>query len=64
MSDPAEHFANLTMLLEDLHGLTIEGQRADQPLDHSLVLAREICNGLQRGQAVCAQIDWMCGGCR
>lgn len=62
MSDPAERFARLTMLLEDLHGLTVEGQRADQPLEHSLVLSREICNGLQSGQMICAEIDRMCGG--
>ena len=62
MSDPAERFARLTMLLEDLHGLTVEGQRADQPHDHLLVLSRDICNGLQRGTAICTEIDKMCGG--
>ena len=62
MSDPAERFARLTMLLEDLHGLAVEGQRADQPHEHLLVLAKEICNGLQRGLTVCTEIDQMCRG--
>ncbi len=62
MSDPAERFARLTMLLEDLHGLTVEGQRADQPLEHLLVLSQQVCNGLQRGLTICAEIDQMRGG--
>lgn len=64
MSDPAERFARLTMLLEDLHGLAVEGQRADQPHEHLLLLAKQICNGLQQGTSVCAEIDQMCGGSR
>ncbi|MEM6476567.1 MAG: hypothetical protein AAF687_10410 [Pseudomonadota bacterium] len=62
MSDPAERFARLTMLLEDIHGLAVEGQRADQPHEHLLVLSSQICNGLQRGTAICAEIDQLCGG--
>ncbi|WP_298469263.1 hypothetical protein [uncultured Erythrobacter sp.] len=62
MSDPAERFASLTMLLEDPHGLTVEGQRADQPHEYLLVLSNQICNGLQRGLTICTEIDQMCGG--
>lgn len=62
MTEPAERFACLTMLLEDLHGLTVEGQDADQPPEHLLVLSHEICNGLQRGLSVCAEIKQTCGG--
>lgn len=48
MIEPAELFARLTGELEDLHGLTIEGQQADQPPEGFDALAASIGNGLQR----------------
>ena len=62
MNDPAERFASLTMLLEDLHGLTVEGQRADQPHEYLLVLARQVCDQLQICQTICAEIERLCKG--
>ena len=62
MSDPAEHFARLTMQLEDLHGLTVEGQRKDQPPEHLLCLSRQVRAGLERGLRACSKIEQMCGG--
>lgn len=62
MTEPAELFARLTMLLEDLHGITIEGQRADQPPEYCRCLSRQVRQGLKRGQRLCAEIEAMCGG--
>lgn len=60
MSDPAELFARLSMQLEDLHGLTVEGQRKDQPPEHLLCLSRQAREGLQRSLTLCAEIEEMC----
>lgn len=62
MTEPAELFARLTILLEDLHGMTVEGQRADQPPEHCRCLSRQVRQGFKRGQRLCAEIEEMCGG--
>lgn len=62
MTEPAELFARLTCEIEDLHGLAVEGQTADQPDEALSVLAIEICNGLQRGQQLVGQINYVLAG--
>ncbi len=62
MIEPAELFARLTCEIEDLHGLAVEGQAADQPDEALSVLATEICNGLQRGQQLVSQINHVLAG--
>ena len=56
MIEPVELFARLTGELEDLHGLTIEGQQADQPPEVLDALAAAIGNGLQRAGTTLAEI--------
>ncbi|KGB55036.1 hypothetical protein FG91_01666 [Sphingopyxis sp. LC81] len=56
MSDPTQLYATLTGNLEDLHGLAVEGQAADQPAELLLMLADQICNGLHRCQRIADQI--------
>ena len=56
MIEPAELFARLTCEIEDLHGLAVEGQAADQPDEALAVLAIEICNGLHRSQELVGQV--------
>ena len=48
MNQSGEIFARITAELEDLHGVAVEGQAADQPPEAIAVLLLEICNGLQR----------------
>lgn len=48
MSDVRRLFADLTCLLEDLHGLAVEGQAAGQPPQVLLALADSLSIGLQR----------------
>ena len=62
MNDPAELFARLTCQLEDLHGLTIEGQCTDQPTEVLSVLATSIGNGLQNVDVTLAEIMRAIGG--
>lgn len=56
MTDPTELFAKLTRELEDLHGLAVEGQAADQPSELLLILAEQSCNGVHRCGQIIAQI--------
>lgn len=56
MTDPLELFAKLTCCLEDLHGLAVEGQAADQPTEMLLILAEHSCNGVQLCGEIVAQI--------
>lgn len=56
MNDLLELFAKLTSSLEDLHGLAVEGQVADQPTEMLLILAEQLCNGLYRAKAIVDQI--------
>lgn len=56
MIEPAELFARLTGELEDLHGLAIEGQEADQPSEVLDALAASIGNGLHRAEATLVEI--------
>ena len=56
MIEPAELFARLTGELEDLHGLSVEGQQSDQPPELLNALVASICNGLQRAGMTLAEI--------
>lgn len=56
MTEPAELFARLTCELEDMHGLTIEGQRADQPPELNRALIQSIRIGLSRCEEIADQI--------
>ena len=57
MTEPAELFARLTPELEDMHGLTIEGQRAEQPLEVNVALVFSIRKGLHRCDAILGEIE-------
>ncbi|WPZ03079.1 hypothetical protein T8S45_09515 [Blastomonas marina] len=56
MTKPAELFARLTGELEDLHGLTVEGQQSDQPPEVLNALVASIGNGLQRAGTTLGEI--------
>jgi len=45
-----KRFADLTALLEDLHGLAVEGQHADLTEDISNALCASLTAGLARGR--------------
>lgn len=47
MNDASRLFADLTGQLEDLHGLAVEGQAAEQPPQVLHALAESIATGLQ-----------------
>lgn len=61
MNVPVELFATLARHLEDLHGLAVEGQGADQPPELMCILAEQSCNGLQRCELVLDQIKTALG---
>ena len=56
MIEPAEIFARITAELEDMHGVSVEGQSDDQPPEEIAILALEICNGLHRVQNLLAEM--------
>lgn len=56
MIEPAELFARLTGELEDLHGLTVEGQQSDQPPEVLNALVASIGNGLQQAGTTLAEV--------
>lgn len=57
MNNSLDLFAALTCCLEDLHGLSIEAQAADQSDEMLLILAGQIYNGLYRCCTVTCQIE-------
>ncbi|MAM40709.1 MAG: hypothetical protein CL949_19890 [Erythrobacter sp.] len=56
MTSPQEHFADLTALLEDLHGLAVEGQHPDLTEDISKALSVSLTAGLTQGKRQIAAI--------
>lgn len=48
MKDIHELFADLTALLEDLHGVAVEGQQAGLSPDMQAVLLSSVRDGVQR----------------
>lgn len=61
MTVPVELFIALARHLEDLHGLAVEGQSADQPPELMCILAEQSCNGLLRCKIVLDQIKFALG---
>ena len=57
MTEPAELFALLTCQIEELHGLAVEGQRADQPPEINVALVHSIRVGLTRCDAIVHRLD-------
>ena len=56
MIEPVELFARLTGELEDLHGITVEGQQSDLPPEVLQALVASIGNGLHRAGTTLAEI--------
>ena len=50
MNPVAEHFASLTAQFEDMHGLAVEGQAADQPREVCAALAGSLAIALRQAQ--------------
>lgn len=50
MKSAQERFADMTALLEDLHGLTVEGQHPDLTEDIANALCTNLALGLARGK--------------
>lgn len=48
MKSPTHLFADLTALLEDLHGLTVEGQRPTIPDEELLVIVGDLFAGIAK----------------
>ncbi|KWV91737.1 hypothetical protein [Erythrobacter sp. YT30] len=57
MTEPAELFALLTCELEEMHGLTVEGQQSGQPPEINAVLVHSIRVGLIRCDALLRRLD-------
>lgn len=57
MIEPAELFARLSAQLEDLHGLTIEGQSSDLSPDMIRIVLDQFCNGLHMLRTITDQIE-------
>jgi hypothetical protein len=58
MSKSMRHlFADATALLEDLHGLAVEGRAADVPAEMHRALCRDIRAGLKRLTRLIALAD-------
>lgn len=55
--DTAKLFARLTCVIEDMHGIAIEGQVADLPDEAKLALAAHLTTGLQQARALMAVIE-------
>lgn len=61
MKSAQERFADLTALLEDLHGLAVEGQHPDLSEDISNTLCASLTLGLARGRrlvSVISRLPW------
>ena len=56
MNSVAEHFASLTAQFEDMHGLAVEGQAADQPLEVCAALTVSLAKALRQAQQLVSVI--------
>lgn len=56
-TSPKDHFADLTALLEDLHGLAVEGQHPDLCEDISKTLCANLRLGLARSGRLVSSIS-------
>ncbi|MFK4005012.1 hypothetical protein [Qipengyuania sp. NPDC077563] len=61
MTEPAEVFARIAAELEDMHGVSVEGQSGDQPPEGIAVIALEIGNRLQRVRDLLAEVQCSSG---
>lgn len=57
MKSAQERFADLTALLEDLHGLAVEGRQPDLPEEVGRALCASLMAGLARGKRHIAAIQ-------
>lgn len=59
MSSPdiSELFAGLTALIEDMHGIVMEGRGADLTVDMARGLAGHVRTGLSRGEQMVKSIE-------
>jgi hypothetical protein len=62
MTDTAELFARITCVIEDMHGIAVEGQVADLPNEASKALAAHLTTGLQQAGSLLDAIDRSIGG--
>jgi len=51
-----ELFADLTMLMEDIHGIAVEGQQADLSSDMQIVILSAVKAGLVKVQRIMLDI--------
>lgn len=64
MSDEVRHlFAEATALLEDLHGLTVEGQGTEVPSEVQHALCRDMQAGIRRMARLVALIGCAASDC-
>lgn len=54
-------FADVTMLLEDMHSIAVEGQRRDNAPDMQLALARHLRAGIVRLDGLVLEIALRAG---
>jgi len=62
VTDPAELFALLTGQLEDLYGIAVEGQSADQPTEYLYVLIDSMENEIRLLSKVLTELRVTIGG--
>nr|WP_298931162.1 hypothetical protein [uncultured Erythrobacter sp.] len=57
MTDTAELFSQFTCVTEDMHGIAVEGQKADLPDEASKALAAHLTTGLQQAGSILEAIE-------
>jgi hypothetical protein len=57
MTDTAELFARLTCVIEDMHGIAVEGQVAGLPEEANKALAAHLTTGLQQSGSLLDAIE-------
>lgn len=55
-------FADVTALLEDMHGIAVEGQRSDNPVEMQLALASSLRPGIVRLDKALIAVGLAIGG--
>ncbi len=62
MTETAELFAGMTCVIEDMHGIAIEGQAADLSVEANKALAAHLTTGLQQAGSILEAIENKIGG--
>ncbi len=62
MTETAELFARFTCVIEDMHGIAVEGQTADLPNEANKALAAYLTTGLQQAGSILKVIERKTGG--